>query len=453
MVRAIKHKKRLSLSQRIATIMIFLSFLMITAFTTIQVRNQIGTITNYNAYRARLASAILKDHLESTLERVPQKSRRVPAFQETLHSLKDEKIIDTAWIINRKIEKIASTDQQNSGSSFSLSEKYMIESILSKEFIDKWFYTYTDQTRNAIDLFIPLLSEKNKLLYLVKTSFSLGNMQEALKQVYIPIIFTVLAVIGINIILGLSLSKSIIQPIRVLNSATKEIAGGKLELRVDIKTGDEIEELGETFNDMTHALVKMKARAESANPLTKLPGNVAIHEDVDRRIKEGSKFVFIHSDLDNFKAFNDKYGLGEGDKAIKKTADLFRETIEKAGGPDDFLGHEGGDDFVVITTPQKAEALTSYFIKRFDEEMPKLYSEEDRKMGYIIAKNRQGVICKFQLMSISLAGVTNQHRILGSYTEITNILPELKEKAKSIQGSCFVLDKRKDPRQEELESK
>lgn len=433
--------------------MIFLSFLMITAFTTIQVRNQIGTITSYNAYRARLASAILKDHLESTLERVGQKSRNAAAFQETLYSLKDEKIIDTAWVINRKMEKIASTDSQNQGSSFSLSEKYMIESILSKEFIDKWFYTYTDQPRNAIDLYIPLLSNKSKLLYLVKTSFSLGNMQEALKQVYIPIIFTVLAVIGINIILGLSLSKSIIHPIQILNSATKEIAGGKLELRVNIKTGDEIEELGETFNDMTQALVKMKARAESANPLTKLPGNVAIHEDVDRRIKEGSKFMFIHSDLDNFKAYNDKYGLGEGDKAIKKTAELFKETIEKVGGPDDFLGHEGGDDFVVITTPQKTEAITSYFIKRFDEEMPKLYSEEDRKLGYIIAKNRQGVICKFALMSISLAGVTNQHRILGSYTEITNILPELKEKAKSIQGSSFVLDKRKDPRQEELESK
>ena len=453
MVRTLKRKKRLALSQRIATIMIFLSFLMITAFTTIQVRNQIGTITSYNAYRARLASAILKDHLESTMERVKQKSRRGPAFQETLYSLKDEKIIDTAWVINRKMEKIAVTDSQNPGSSLTLSEKYMIESILSKEFIDKWFYTYTDQARNAIDLYIPLVSGNNRLLYLVKTSFSLGNMQEALRQVYVPIIFTVLAVIGINIILGLSLSKSIIQPIRILNDATKEIAGGKLELRLDIKTGDEIEELGETFNDMTQALVKMKARAESANPLTKLPGNVAIHEDVERRIKEGSKFVFIHSDLDNFKAFNDKYGLGEGDKAIKKTADLFRETIEKVGGPDDFLGHEGGDDFVVITTPQKAEAITSYFIKRFDEEMPKLYSEEDRKMGYIIAKNRQGVICKFQLMSISLAGVTNQQRILGSYTEITNILPELKEKAKSIQGSSFVLDKRRDPRQEELESK
>jgi len=451
LVRTSKRRKHVSLSQRIATIMIFLSFLMITAFTTIQVRNQIKTITNYNAYRARLASAIMKDHLENTLEQVGKKSQAATAFKETLYSLKDEKIIDTAWIMNRKKEKIASTETVDSSSSFTLSEKYMIESIFGKEFIDKWFYTYTDKTNNAIDLYIPLLSSKSKLLYLVKTSFSLGNMQEALKQVYIPIIFTILAIIGINLILGFSLSKSIIHPIQILNSATKEIAGGKLELRVDIKTGDEIEELGVTFNDMTQALVKMKARAESANPLTKLPGNVAIHEDVERRIKEGSKFVFIHSDLDNFKAFNDKYGLGEGDKAIKKTAELFRETIEKVGSTDDFLGHEGGDDFVVITTPQKAETITSHFLKRFDEEMPKLYSEEDRKTGYIIAKNRQGVICKFGLMSISLAGVTNQHRILGSYTEITNILPELKEKAKSIQGSCFVLDKRKD-REQELES-
>lgn len=423
--------------------MILTSFLMITAFTTIQVRNQLSTITNYNAYRARLSAAIVKDHLENTLEENAGQDSLVPAFKEKLFSLRDEKIIDNAWIINVKSKKVATTEQEGA-KGFSLSEKYMTETIFSKEFIDQWFYSFVDKESSSIDLYIPLLVD-DKLAFVAKTSFSLGNMQEALRQVYIPVGFMIFAVIAINVVLAAMISRSIITPIQVLNRATKKIAGGELALKVDIKTGDEIQELGETFNDMSQALIKMKARAESANPLTKLPGNVAIREEVERRIQEGRKFVVVHSDLDNFKAYNDKYGLGAGDVAIQLTADLFKEAVTKAGAPDDFLGHEGGDDFVVITTPEKAEPLANYFIKRFDEEAVKLYNDEDRQRGYIIAKNRQGVICKFGLMSISLAAVTNVHRVLNSYAEITNIMPELKEKSKSIQGSSFVLDRRKGP--------
>jgi diguanylate cyclase (GGDEF)-like protein len=436
-------KKRRALSHRIAVIMILTSFLLVVAFAIIQVRNQINTITNYNAYRARLAAAIVKSHLETSLEQSEDPQEAVPALEQTLFSLKDERIIDRSWIIDSAKKVVASTDPGTTRADFTLSDRYMVETIWKKEFIDQWFYSYVDKEHSMLDLYIPLV-KGDKLEYLAKTSFSLGNMQEALKQVYVPLAFTVLAVVLINIVLGLILSKSIVNPIQILNQATKEISGGKLQLRVDIRTGDEIQELGETFNNMAQALIKMKARAESSNPLTKLPGNVAIREDLENRLQQGRKFVFVHSDLDNFKAYNDKYGLANGDRAIIATAELFKESVAKVGNPDDFLGHEGGDDFVVITTPERAETLTSYFIKRFGEEIPKLYSEEDRKIGYIVAKNRQGVVCKFPLMSISLAGVTNQHRPLSSYTEITNIMPELKEKAKSIQGSCFVMDQRQD---------
>jgi diguanylate cyclase (GGDEF)-like protein len=229
-----------------------------------------------------------------------------------------------------------------------------------------------------------------------------------------------------------------------LNDATLKIAGGRLDLKVNIQTNDEIEELGDTFNHMTVELVKMKERAENANPLTKLPGNNVIREEIQNRIRQSRKFVVIHSDLDNFKAFNDKYGIGEGDKAIELTARLFKEAIEKKGDREDFVGHEGGDDFVVITTPERAEELAKYFIQRFDSEDVKYYTEEDRKKGYIEAKNRQAVLCKFPLMSISLAGVGNHVRNFKSYAEITNVMPELKEKAKAQPGSVFLLDRRKD---------
>lgn len=421
--------------------MILVSLLMIATFTFIQLMNQIRSITKVNDTKGSLSAVILKTRLENIIERSQSPEETASQMKEALFSLHQEKIIESAWIIDLRKTMIASTSPVLHHT-FSLSERYMIDTILSKEFLDRWLYTFRDQDMNRLDIYIPL-SSGNDLQYLVKTGFSLENIQEALNQVYLPMSLMILAVIITNAILGFALSRSIIKPLFLLNEATKEIAKGKLELRVNIHTGDEIQELGETFNEMTTALSKMKEKAENANPLTKLPGNISIREEIEKRIMEGRKFVVIHADLDNFKAYNDKYGLVNGDRAIQLTADLFKDAIAQWGNPHDFLGHEGGDDFVLITTPEKSEQLSGGFLKRFGEKILDLYNDEDKQRGYIIAKNRQGVICKFPPMSISLAGVTNQHRELRSYTEITNIMPEVKEKAKSTEGSVFILDKRK----------
>ena len=174
--------------------------------------------------------------------------------------------------------------------------------------------------------------------YAAKISYSIGNLNEALKEVYVPCVFIAAIIIVANIILSIALSKVVVGPLKILNSATKEIAAGNLNLRVELPTGDEIEEVANTFNDMTVALIRMKERAENANPLTKLPGNNVIHEEIEKRIADKRKFVVVYSDLDNFKAFNDKYGIGAGDQAIKMTAAVMQESL-KSGSPDDFLGH------------------------------------------------------------------------------------------------------------------
>ncbi|MGH7197321.1 MAG: GGDEF domain-containing protein, partial [Candidatus Omnitrophota bacterium] len=142
--------------------------------------------------------------------------------------------------------------------------------------------------------------------------------------------------------------------------------------------------------------------------------------------------------------FNDKYGVERGDEAIKLTSEVFKEAVEAKGNPDDFLGHEGGDDFLMVTTPETAEAIAQYICKEFDRRIINLYSQEDRGRGYIIAKSREGQLKQFPIMAISLAGVTNVFRPVGSYAEVTNIAAEVKKKAKAIDGSVFVLDKRKD---------
>jgi len=201
-----------------------------------------------------------------------------------------------------------------------------------------------------------------------------------------------------------------------------------------------------TFNLMAIDLKKMRQRAENANPLTKLPGNIVIQERVEERISKNEKFTVIYCDLDNFKAFNDKYGIHKGDDAIKLTAEIFKEAVGKNGSADDFIGHEGGDDFILLTAPERADNISSCITTEFDKRIRPLYDNEDLGKGYIEAKARHGdEIIKFPIMTISLAGISNMIRPIASYGEVTNIAAEVKKKAKNMPGSCFVIDQRKEP--------
>jgi len=153
--------------------------------------------------------------------------------------------------------------------------------------------------------------------------------------------------------------------------------------------------------------------------------------------------MVIYCDLDNFKSFNDKYGIAQGDEAIKLTANILKESLKTKGNPTDFLGHEGGDDFILLTTPQKAETISNFIIQEFTSRIKNLYNNEDLERGHIVSTARDGSIKKFPIMTISMAGVTNENRLIKSYAEVTNIAAELKKKAKNIESSVFVIDQRR----------
>jgi diguanylate cyclase (GGDEF)-like protein len=180
-----------------------------------------------------------------------------------------------------------------------------------------------------------------------------------------------------------------------------------------------------------------------ANPLTGLRGNIEIQTEINQRIAKGQLFSVIYADLDNFKAYNDVYGFASGDRAIKLTADIILDSVHQAGNQGDFVGHVGGDDFVIISTPKKSEDICKLIIKNFDEKIKVIYCNEDLDRGYIVTSNRQGQVMKFPLISISLAIVTNEVRELISHIQIAEIAAELKKKAKSVPGSAYVKDRRK----------
>lgn len=191
-------------------------------------------------------------------------------------------------------------------------------------------------------------------------------------------------------------------------------------------------------------VIQRTSRELNANPLTKLPGNVSILREIENRILSGKPYAVLHIDLNKFKAFNDKYGFERGDEAIKLTARVTMETVREMGGEDDFIGHIGGDDFVVIVSPDKMEKVCQKIIEEFDRNISSLYDGEDREKGYIISTNRQGEEERFNLMSIAIGVVTNAHREFSHSSEIASIGTEVKNYAKGFDKSYYVIDKRKE---------
>ena len=194
-------------------------------------------------------------------------------------------------------------------------------------------------------------------------------------------------------------------------------------------------------------LARVRAKVRRANvdsslqPLTRLPGNIAIEHEVRRRFEAREPWAVIYADLDNFKAFNDHYGFVRGDDAIRLVSTTMSDTIKRIGTETDFLGHIGGDDFIMVTSAQRAENLARTVAEAFDRDVPPLYDPVDRKAGYIAAKDRRGNNVRFPIMSLSLAIVTQSPRIT-SYQSIGEVAAELKSFAKRQTGSFVAMDKR-----------
>jgi len=191
-------------------------------------------------------------------------------------------------------------------------------------------------------------------------------------------------------------------------------------------------------------VLRRTERDLEANPLTRLPGNVSIINELQRRLESKEKFAVCYADLDKFKSYNDKYGFEHGDEVIRETARILIRATHESGNPDDFIGHIGGDDYCIVTTPNKVDALCLKIIKDFEAAAPTFYNEKDRKAGYIIGKDRKGVEQKIPLLSISIGVVTTDTRKIDHVAQISEIGAELKEAAKHLERSNYVIDKRKE---------
>lgn len=153
-------------------------------------------------------------------------------------------------------------------------------------------------------------------------------------------------------------------------------------------------------------------------------------------------FAFLYADIDNFKAFNDYYSFQKGDEAIKITAAILTSTVSLEGSPGDFVGHVGGDDFVLVLNPENVKIIIQEIIKEFDYKIPKLYASEDRQRGNITTKDRKGNIATFPIMCLTIAAVSNAERGFAHIGEISQAAAELKKFGKKEVGSIVVWDRR-----------
>ena len=222
------------------------------------------------------------------------------------------------------------------------------------------------------------------------------------------------------------------------------ISEGKFDHRPDIRNKDELGDLAEAFITMAKRLKQLEEMYRDTSPLTRLPGGIAIENIMNKRIAAKASIAFCLMDIDNFKAYNDHYGYAKGNDVIQATAGIISEAAAKYGTGDDFIGHIGGDDYVLITTPDLYPQICEAVIDTFDKTIPGFYDEEDRQRGHIVGENRQGQEVKFPLATLSIAVVTNVKRNFKNHLQYGEVAAEMKEHAKTISGSTFMVDKRGD---------
>lgn len=188
------------------------------------------------------------------------------------------------------------------------------------------------------------------------------------------------------------------------------------------------------------AILSRTTSSVSANPLTQLSGNAVIKTEAEKRIAQQLPFAMLYLDLGNFKAFNDKYGFQRGDEIIKHTANILISAVRATAHKGDFIGHIGGDDFIVITVPDKAVPLAEQVIHDFDASIGSFYTPEDREQKHIVAEDRDGQIKTFPLMSISVAIISTQYTKIAHYAMLGELAAELKKLAKKKEMSSYVID-------------
>ena len=194
---------------------------------------------------------------------------------------------------------------------------------------------------------------------------------------------------------------------------------------------------------MARKLEELEQASLDANPLTRLPGNLVISRELEDRIAQKRPFAHLYLDLDNFKAYNDHYGYNAGSDVINRVGELLRRIVAEQGEKDDLVGHIGGDDYMILTDPERAEHLAKTIISEFDSMVPEVYDAKDLEAGFIVGVDRYDVKRSFPLLTISIAVTLSENLENPTLPMISLNCASIKDHLKRLKGSNYLIDRRK----------
>jgi diguanylate cyclase (GGDEF)-like protein len=196
-----------------------------------------------------------------------------------------------------------------------------------------------------------------------------------------------------------------------------------------------------TGHDLMAEITRLQIHAARyANPLTQLPGNVPISEHIEYLLGVGAAFAACYCDLDHFKPFNDAYGYRKGDELIQRLGSKLAAHCDPLR---DFLGHIGGDDFIILFRSKDWEARCQAILDSFGPAIADLFHEADRERGGYLTEDRQGNQTFCPLVSLSLGVVIVEADDEASQHQISTSIAEAKKQAKKIPGNSMFVERRR----------
>ncbi|NLC70921.1 MAG: diguanylate cyclase [Desulfuromonadaceae bacterium] len=232
------------------------------------------------------------------------------------------------------------------------------------------------------------------------------------------------------------------QSLQLLTLATRQLSDGNYDVVPPLNSRDEFGQLAREFSIMAQKLKELEQVNLDASPLTHLPGNRRIEKELQRRVDLGISFANIYIDLDDFKVYNDRYGFQAGSNVIYHMGQIIQQAVTELGNSDDLVGHIGGDDYVVLSTPDRTEEIARRIIAEFDRTIADFYSEKDRKAGSVSSADRFGTLRVYPIMTVSIACVMSGNLKHPSPQAISRECAKLKKHLKGLPGSNFMIDRR-----------
>jgi diguanylate cyclase (GGDEF)-like protein len=426
--------RRATIFTKIILILLLFSLFNIAFFFTMVFENQTELISELSTMSSRQTALELRLFLEKHPETFNQ---------ETLSQLMDALHIEKLLLYSMAAEPQLVLSMPESDVSEPDDDEYarLYRTTYKSEFVDMIFHQELDKARRLVSLYVPFFAGEVQHVARIETKLTTYDDKFSLlvRQMLLGGSFILLAYLCLFIFTN----SIIVKPIKVLSRKTTDIAKGDFSARVKLQRYDEIGHLANNFNEMAVAVQRLNFEALNANPLTGLPGNNMIVAEIEKRIEDGQKFGILYCDLDNFKAYNDKYGFVRGDHVILYSKEVFSEALRELNLSDTFVGHEGGDDFVLVTQAEHYTPLAELIIRKFDSGITSFYNKEDAKNGFIVSLSREGLTRKFPFVAVSIGIVTNEEVDFFSYPEIITVASDMKKHAKSTTGSCYEVNRRK----------